>query len=674
MTNIWGFALQTMTVSLVAVVLLAIKWLLADKLSPRWQYGIWSILALRILIPAVISRRVVLDLGLWLETWKAWVETGLSSAYSAVYTPITISFPLPWIIRPPESVTDWLFVVYTSGVVLSLLWYLGSYTVLRLRLRRGTPAGPETQARIANVRLRHWLKPWKVVEVEGLPSAFVCGIFRPMLVVPAGQAVDEKVLLHELLHLHYRDAAQNVCWTVLRCLHWCNPFLHYVFNRIENDMESLCDQRVLERLEGEERREYGMILLTMANGRYARAPGTTSISNGGRNIARRIAAIVRFKKYPRGMALVSICIALVLLSPMLVGSAAAYDNDLYEPDIARDLPQAMAVARVRRCTTAAGAVDTYAKGILRQNGIYIASASPLKQHPQLQQQMEHVFHHESWVAWHMDPGYGLEHLDSSKGYSVYDLMPDGEGGYTCYIVFGVMGFDDPDYQDWPTTTDGVEIVAGSVAIPLQLWQEDGAWVVRERGERILANMRYDQIEFYGDDIPWLAERQIPCETGTVTITHRTVWQVDNRVVTNGIFGWTSYDYDLKPDAEFTGGWMKYRYSYQMDPDCPLRPRETAALEILELDSVDQTPVFEDLRSGYGLSGEFTAVSGGTNFGGSYQTEWVDEHWNGIMESGGGHSLAPEEYTVFPAAYAFRICFDGKVAEEFVIGGFSHGEP
>ena len=92
----------------------------------------------------------------------------------------------------------------------------------------------------------------------------------------------KRFLLHELMHRTYADALQNAFWCILRALHWCNPFLQYVFHRIGNDMESLCDQRVLEELEGEERRAYGKILLSMTDEKYARAPGTTSISNGGK--------------------------------------------------------------------------------------------------------------------------------------------------------------------------------------------------------------------------------------------------------------------------------------------------------------------------------------------------------------------------------------------------------
>ena len=37
---------------------------------------------------------------------------------------------------------------------------------------------------------------------------------------------------------------------LLRCLHWCNPLLWYCWDRAQNESEALCDQRVLERLEG----------------------------------------------------------------------------------------------------------------------------------------------------------------------------------------------------------------------------------------------------------------------------------------------------------------------------------------------------------------------------------------------------------------------------------------
>ena len=84
MTNIWGFLNQTVTVSIVAAVLLIIKYLLNDKLSPRWQYGIWSIFALRLLLPINVTRMVFLPVSYWIEILKAKVEGQMQSAYAAV--------------------------------------------------------------------------------------------------------------------------------------------------------------------------------------------------------------------------------------------------------------------------------------------------------------------------------------------------------------------------------------------------------------------------------------------------------------------------------------------------------------------------------------------------------------------------------------------------------------
>ena len=71
MTDFWGFLLQTLYVSLVGGLLLVVKAIFRDKLTPRWQYGVWSVLALRILIPVQITwKYVLLPLPLWVETMR----------------------------------------------------------------------------------------------------------------------------------------------------------------------------------------------------------------------------------------------------------------------------------------------------------------------------------------------------------------------------------------------------------------------------------------------------------------------------------------------------------------------------------------------------------------------------------------------------------------------------
>lgn len=624
----------------------------------------WGVLALRLLLPVSMGRNVLLPVPLWVETLKGMAERGLNSAYSAVYTPLSIRWPFPIMETRPQSVTDWLFGVYVVGVVVSLLWYLVSYLRLRLILRRGSPVSAQVQVSIQSVCTRYGLRPCRAVAVSGLPSAFVCGVLRPVLVLPADGEIDEKVLLHELLHLKHQDALQSIAWCILCALHWCNPFVHYVCDRMGNDMESLCDQRVLERLEGEERREYGGILLSMANDRYPRAPGTTSVSNGGRNIARRINAIVRFKKYPKGMGLVSVCVAVVLAVPVLMGTAASYSGNICRPNATSELNRAMAMTRIQRCSTVAGALDTYAKGLMYENGIYIAMASPLSRHSELEAEMRYNAEADGWVAYHLGAGDELQYLLQNDGYRVYNLELQPDGSYTALLVFSVSSFLNPDGEGLWRNEEG-ESYAGSVAIPVTVWQEDG-WVVRESGKPLqFLGLSLYQILTPDAGLPWLKYDEETGKSGTVTVGVQTQYTVSNSVQSSGFnpFDWTTFDETIKPDAKFESCNESTYVEYHFEGDAEQRnDLSYAAMEIAPLDAPGAEPIFSG-RIDSGDSG--WSSSDGT----AGCSRPVTSEWDGTLTSGSGSGadVTKDGLAQLPDGYAVRIYWNGEAVEDFIFG-------
>lgn len=648
MGNIWEFLLQTLTVSLTAAVLLIVKYLLADKLSPRWQYGIWGLLALRALIPVGMTRQVLLPLPAWVDMCKTAAERGLASAYAGPWDAMDAKSVLPWPSGAPESVTDWLFVAYALGAAAYLLWKLAAYARLRLALRRGAPASEAVSSQIAGVCEKYGLRASRAVEVEGLPTAFVCGVFWPVLAVPKG-GVDDKVLLHELLHLKYFDAAQGIFWCLVRALHWCNPFMHYVLDRVGNDLESLCDQRVLERLEGEERREYGGILLGMANEKYARAPGTSSISNGGRNISRRIAAIVRFKLYPRGMALASVCIAIVLATPLLLGTASA-DTGHMHPGPQRELDRSFAVARTTRCRTPAAALDTYAKGLLYDNGVFLTAASPFEKHEELYEGMR-ASGADGWVAYHYEAIPEQYSIDTGSGYLINNLVST-ENGCEAELVLTVSYVADLENGGWLKDADG-DTLTGLYVIPVRAYEAEG-WVVEETGERqfIAADaIVYDSVSLarWGNDVlPWRDTVSVERETGTVTL-RRNIYAMasDSSVGLAGVpQGYSDSVY--RPDAVFRT--MAELFCVEYTCNEANFPRSVAKLEMLPLGSVDEA---------YAIDGTEYESSG-----------WRNDSWDGKVytmseEFRYDAPLLPEPE--FKAA-AVRISLDGEVVDEFVMEG------
>lgn len=458
MDNLWSVLAQTLALSVAALVLLAAKRLFLDKLSPRWQYGVWAILALRALLPAGLLGRTLVPGGrVVLEAARLQVELPLSSVLTDPYgvTEVLAPVPLfPFGLPVPGSITDVLFYVYAAGVLLLALWFFLSYARLRAAIRRGLSPAPEVLAQVEGVAARYGLKaPRRVVVLPGLESAFVCGPLRPVLALP-GRPVDDKVLLHELLHLRHGDVWAGVGVCALRCLHWCNPLIWYCCDRMQNDCEALCDQRVLERLEGEERRAYGVILLSMADGRYARAPGTSSMANGGRNIKARIQAIARFRRYPAGMALASGCVAAVLALTCLGGVSGAAEV----PGGTDRGALALAQAQLNRPTTVAGALDTYAKALLNDSPLYYAMVLPEEGReavwkdalvPYQEVELEDSPFWTLGFHWHR-PSWLAE-------WSVMNLLPDGAGGYTGTLFFSPLSEDNTYgivYQQVAVRPDG----------------------------------------------------------------------------------------------------------------------------------------------------------------------------------------------------------------------------
>lgn len=458
MVNLWSVLAQTLALSVAALVLLAAKRLFLDKLSPRWQYGVWAILALRALLPAGLLGRTLVPGGrVVLEAARLQVELPLSSALTDPYGVTEVLAPVPLFPRglpAPGSITDALFYLYAAGVLLLALWFFLSYARLRAAIRRGLSPAPEVLAQVEGVAARYGLKaPRLVVVLPGLESAFVCGPLRPVLALP-DRPVDDKVLLHELLHLRHGDVWAGVGVCALRCLHWCNPLIWYCCDRMQNDCEALCDQRVLERLEGEERRAYGVILLSMADGRYARAPGTSSMANGGRNIKARIQAIARFRRYPAGMALASGCVAAVLALTCLGGVSGAAEV----PGGTDRGALALAQAQLNRPTTVAGALDTYAKALLNDSPLYYAMVLPEEGReavwkdalvPYQEVELEDSPFWTLGFHWHR-PSWLAE-------WSVMNLLPDGAEGYTGTLFFSPLSEDNTYgivYQQVAVRPDG----------------------------------------------------------------------------------------------------------------------------------------------------------------------------------------------------------------------------
>ena len=217
--------------------------------SPRVRYSAWRSL---LLFAAVVP---------FMQPWH--VTTTIVPAAQVV---------LQVAVAPPASVFDaattWgrthvVPLAIIAGCALRLVWILAG--VLRLRRRLGKNgrvcgAAVPIQAELQTSAAVYYL--------EGIKQPATCGWFRPVVLLPPhvetqDPALVRAVLVHELLHVKRGDWRALVGEELVRALHWFNPIMWWLVDRVQFAREEVVDAAAIPLVGG--RRTYVRALLTFAD-------------------------------------------------------------------------------------------------------------------------------------------------------------------------------------------------------------------------------------------------------------------------------------------------------------------------------------------------------------------------------------------------------------------------
>lgn len=201
-----------------------------------------------------------------------------------------------------------LAVVWLAGTAALLAYSLGSYLVLRRKLRF---AVKDEQ------RPGVWYS-------DRIISPCVAGFFHPKIYLTFGLTGEQKehILAHERSHLSNGDHIWKAAAWLILCVHWFNLFLWVVYRGFVYCLEVACDQRVLRRLGEEGRSDYSQTLLDLSAGRRL-CPAPSPIAFGEGETKDRVKSALRYKK-PLA-ALTGAVLVLVLLLAVVLGTGARED-------------------------------------------------------------------------------------------------------------------------------------------------------------------------------------------------------------------------------------------------------------------------------------------------------------------------------------------------------------
>ncbi|SHH36731.1 M56 family metallopeptidase [Desulfosporosinus lacus] len=337
--------------SILAVLILLLKYALRNKLDAKWQYAIWILLIIRLLIPYDIQSPL--------------------SIYSLLSNnPVTI--PIVNQIRMPDinaqirnisrndiqltnnnsiinketnsNLEEPISQDLSYGRILAIIWLVGVLVlgILTIAINLRFYSKIRRDPHVTDVRMSKLMKECTsklgirkilpIIITNRIEAPCLYGIFSPKLLLSKSlvNRLNEEnirhIFLHELFHYKRKDILINWLAVAVQIAHWFNPLIWYSFAKMREDCELACDADTLNFLSPEEYQSYGLSIISLATHTQTPwLPGATGFFGNENNyqIKRRIKMIKLFQK----PTLKWTCIAVVIfISLGLMGFTNSISN------------------------------------------------------------------------------------------------------------------------------------------------------------------------------------------------------------------------------------------------------------------------------------------------------------------------------------------------------------
>jgi len=290
--------------SALIVILLLADLVLRKKVKAVFRYCVWMLVLVKLILPTSLSSP--LSVGYWFGDKLAYVAESRTSAAAEVEAeaggpalanmlhiietaPIEAEGHRPAVspVKPDAEaiVTDAIgppvepAVAFMWEGVVFLVWLavvsaMGLLLLQRAMFVRGLVAQAKEANDFMNDALKYCCKCMGVkrrvgLKVSAASSPAVCGLFRPVILLPdklapsVGSRGLRAVLLHELAHIRRRDLWVNLAQTVLQIVYFYNPLLWLANCVIRRVREQAIDETVLVAM-GEKAQQYPQALVNVA--------------------------------------------------------------------------------------------------------------------------------------------------------------------------------------------------------------------------------------------------------------------------------------------------------------------------------------------------------------------------------------------------------------------------
>ncbi|HBG5344289.1 TPA: hypothetical protein KQG29_001656 [Clostridioides difficile] len=324
--------------ALLILVLLLCKPLVKDKLSKRWQYYIWLIVVVRLLLPFAPETNLMGTIFQHFDNAVIQMDTSPRPEQEPSVLPEQDFLDHAGNGEGEHSEPDKVaapsifeMVKQNTAVFCLLVW---SIVAACLLIRKVTVYQSFVKyikaGRIEISDMQLWERVGKLVEQTGIKGAvglytnslisspLLIGFFRPCIMLPTTELSEsdfENTILHELTHYKRRDMFYKWLVQVTICFHWFNPLVYLMGREVNRACELSCDEAVIKSLDDGGRRAYGDTLLNVMGmgGNYKENLASVTLYEGKILLKERLDAIMTFKKKSGLVKCATILLTILLL-------------------------------------------------------------------------------------------------------------------------------------------------------------------------------------------------------------------------------------------------------------------------------------------------------------------------------------------------------------------------
>lgn len=178
----------------------------------------------------------------------------------------------------------------------------------------------------------------EIRESDNVGAPLLTGLLKSVLYVPSKEFDDSKmkyIIAHEKVHVMRRDIPLKWFVSLVKCVHWFNPFIYIASKQLDEACELVCDVEASKDLSAEEKKEYMKVILDVSQIeiRYKNSL-TAGMSGGGKILKRRFEAIGKTSKngklvcFSGVLTIVIVIVSSLFVSGIVQGNAVAWQEPL----------------------------------------------------------------------------------------------------------------------------------------------------------------------------------------------------------------------------------------------------------------------------------------------------------------------------------------------------------